>query len=93
MPSRHTVPAMVKPRFDEIVGLIETVCLAHLTQEDATVARELAAALARKRPSPLLRGQAARGRVASPTRSAPSTSCSILRTAACAWQRSVRIFR
>jgi hypothetical protein len=56
VPSRHTVPAMVTPRFDEIVGLIETVCLAQLTQEYATVARKLAAALARKRPSPLLRG-------------------------------------
>ena len=32
------------------------VCLAHLTQEYATVALELAATLARKRPSPLLRG-------------------------------------
>ena len=48
---------MVKPRFEEIVGLIETVCRAHLTEEYATVARELAVALAGKRPSPLLRGQ------------------------------------
>jgi hypothetical protein len=48
---------MVKPRFEEVVGLIETVCRAHLTEEYATVARELAAALARKRPSPLLAGQ------------------------------------
>lgn len=47
---------MVKPRFDEIVGLIEAVCRAHLTEEYAAVARELASALARKRPSPLLRG-------------------------------------
>lgn len=56
MPSRAAVPKIVKPRFDEIVGLIEAVCRAHLTEEYATVARELAAALARKRPSPLLRG-------------------------------------
>jgi hypothetical protein len=56
MSSRHSVPAAVKPRFDEVVGLIEAVCRAHLTEEYVTVARELAAALARKRPSPLLRG-------------------------------------
>lgn len=56
MSNRPSVPATVKPRFEEIVGLIEAVCRAHLTEEYATVARELAAALARKRPSPLLRG-------------------------------------
>ena len=56
MSKRHTVPATVKPRFEEIIGLIEAVCRPHLTEEYATVARELAAALARKRPSPLLRG-------------------------------------
>jgi hypothetical protein len=56
MSSRPSVPATVKPRFDEIVGLIEAVCRAHLTEEYAAVARELASALARKRPSPLLRG-------------------------------------
>ena len=55
MPS-HTVPKIVKPRFDEVVGLIDAICHAQLTDEYATVARELAAALARKRPSPLMRG-------------------------------------
>ncbi len=57
VPNRHTVPAMVRPQFEEVVGLLENVCRAHLTKEYAAVARELAAALARKRPSPLLRGQ------------------------------------
>jgi hypothetical protein len=57
MPSHDTVPKIVKPRFDEIVGLVEEVCRAHLTEEYAAVTRELAVALARKRPSPLLRGQ------------------------------------
>jgi Domain of unknown function (DUF6398) len=56
MPSRDAVPKIVTPRFDAIVGLIDVVCRAHLTEEYATLARELAAALARKRPSPLLRG-------------------------------------
>jgi hypothetical protein len=52
----RTVPKIVKPRFDEVVGLIDAVCRAHLTEEYATVARELAVALGRKRPSPLLLG-------------------------------------
>jgi hypothetical protein len=56
MPSREAVPKIVKTRFDEIVGLIDSVCRAHLTEEYAMVARELASALGRKRPSPLLRG-------------------------------------
>ena len=51
------IPKTVRPRFDEIVRLVEDVCRIHLTEEYATVIRELAAALARKRPSPLLRGQ------------------------------------
>jgi len=55
--SGHAVPKIVKPRFDEVVGLIDAVCGAHLNDEYATAARELAAALARKRPSPLMRGQ------------------------------------
>ena len=56
--SRHdAVPKTVKPRFDEIVGLVEAICHTHLTEEYAAVSRALAGALARKRPSPLLRGQ------------------------------------
>jgi hypothetical protein len=39
MSSRHSVPAMVKPRFDEIVGPIEAVCRAHLTEEYGRRAR------------------------------------------------------
>lgn len=56
MPSRTAAPKIVQPRFDEIVALIDAVCRAHLTEEYATVACELAMALGRKRPSPLLRG-------------------------------------
>ena len=54
--SRGALPKIVTPAFDEIVGLIDGVCGSHLTDEYAMVARELAAALARKRPSPLPRG-------------------------------------
>jgi hypothetical protein len=57
MPSTDAVPKTVKARFDEIVGLVEKVCRAHLTEEYAAVSRELAVGLARKRPSPLLCGQ------------------------------------
>lgn len=58
-PSRsHTVPAAIKPRFEEIVGLTDSVCRAHLTEEYAVLSRDLAAALARRRPSPLARGRA-----------------------------------
>ena len=57
MPNRNAVPKIVQPRFDEIVALIDAVCRAHLTEEYATVTRELRTALGRKRPSPLLRGQ------------------------------------
>ena len=57
-PSRDRVPDAVRQRFDAIVGLIDGVCRAHLTEEYASLGRELATALARKRPSPLLQGRA-----------------------------------
>ena len=53
-PSRDRVPDAVRQRLAAIVGLIDGVCRAHLTEEYASLGRELAAALARKRPSPLL---------------------------------------
>jgi hypothetical protein len=56
VPNRNTVPKIVKPRSDEIVGLIEAVSRAYLTEEYVSVARALAKVLARKRPSPLLQG-------------------------------------
>lgn len=93
MPSRHTVPVMVKLRFDEIVGLIETVCLPHLTQVRHGRARaggspraETADALA---PQPLPHMGVWHHR--------HDRHCQLsVRSyagAACAWQRSVRIFR
>ena len=57
MPRHDAVPKTVKPSFDEIVGLVEAICHTYLTEEYAAVTRALAGALARKRPSPLLRGQ------------------------------------
>lgn len=57
-PSRDRIPDAVRQRFDAILRLIDAACLAQLTDEYAALARELAAALARKRPSPLLKGRA-----------------------------------
>jgi hypothetical protein len=53
---RNSVPNTVRPRFAEIIDLTEKVCRTHLTEEYATIIGELTATLARKRPSPLLRG-------------------------------------
>ena len=53
-----SVPKQLKPKFEAIVELTDAVCNAHLDQEYADYARYLAAALARKRSSPIARGQA-----------------------------------
>jgi hypothetical protein len=50
------VPAAVKPAFDEIVAITEQFCRQHLDAEYAALCVKLAAKLARKRPSPLVRG-------------------------------------
>ena len=52
-----SVPEAAKPAYDAIVGLTDTFCQAHLTWEYQMLCRKLAAALARKRPSPLTRGK------------------------------------
>lgn len=57
--SKSSVPAAVRPVFDEIVARLEAVARVHLTEEYVPVLREMAAALARKRPSPLWRGDPA----------------------------------
>lgn len=50
------MPANIQPRFDDVVRLTDDVCNSYLSDEYAVLCRELAAALARKRPSPLDRG-------------------------------------
>ncbi|MBM4088711.1 MAG: hypothetical protein FJ276_04675 [Planctomycetes bacterium] len=47
----------MKTVFQAIVGMTDAFCRDHLNGEYAMLCRNLAAALARKRPSPLLRGQ------------------------------------
>jgi hypothetical protein len=49
----EAVPAAMQPVYAGIAALTDAVCRKHLNDEYATLSRELAAALARKRPSPL----------------------------------------
>lgn len=51
------VPEQMRAIYDEIVALTDEVCREHLNDEYAQLSREMAAALARKRPSPLLGGK------------------------------------
>jgi len=53
----ETVPEAMKSRYDEIVALTDAFCEEHLNAEYAQVCRQMAARLARKRPSPLLGGR------------------------------------
>jgi len=50
------VPAAVKPVFDDIVSITDLFCQQHLDAEYTALCVKLTAKLARKRPSPLLRG-------------------------------------
>ncbi|HEU4454260.1 MAG TPA: DUF6398 domain-containing protein [Longimicrobium sp.] len=51
------VPAGLRPTYDQIVALTEPFCAEHLDADYAELAREMAAALSRKRPSPLVTGK------------------------------------
>jgi hypothetical protein len=51
------VPSSVEPFYSAIVKLTDAVCKEHLNDEYADLARRLAATLARKRPSPIVRGK------------------------------------
>jgi hypothetical protein len=53
------VPKQLQPIYDTITAITDTFCAEHLNEEYALLSRQLAAALSRKRPSPLLRGKAA----------------------------------
>ncbi len=54
---KEAVPQQMQPTYDVIVGVTNTFCQEHLNAEYATLARRMAAALARKRPSPLSTGK------------------------------------
>jgi hypothetical protein len=53
------VPKAIRPLVDEIVAIIDSVCLAVLDEEYADLAQRAVAKLARERPSPLVRGRRA----------------------------------
>jgi len=59
MPKQNSesVPQQMQPVYDEITHLTDAVCRDHLDDEYGQLCRKLAAALARKRPSPLVRGK------------------------------------
>ncbi|MFM8292963.1 MAG: DUF6398 domain-containing protein [Microcystaceae cyanobacterium] len=52
------VPPALQAKFEEITQLTDNFCQKKLNQEYADLARQLTAALCRKRPSPLEKGQA-----------------------------------
>jgi len=52
------VPSHLRPRLDEIVALTDAFAAEYLGAEYATLCADMAATLARKRPSPLARGDA-----------------------------------
>jgi hypothetical protein len=54
---RETVPVRLRPLYDEITRQTDAVCREHLNEEYAALCRRLAATLARKRPTPLIRGR------------------------------------
>lgn len=51
------VPKNMKPTFDEVTALTDPFCQEWLNEEYRQLVREAAAALCRKRPSPLARGR------------------------------------
>ncbi|MCK8783399.1 DUF6398 domain-containing protein [Roseomonas sp. NAR14] len=53
-----TVPKAMQPRYEAVVAQTDAFCRDHLDEEYRDLARAMAAALARKRPSPLASGQA-----------------------------------
>jgi len=52
------VPQKMQAVYDSIISLTDKFCAAQLNDEYAQLARQLTAALARKRPSPLVSGRA-----------------------------------
>ena len=57
MNNKLKVPKAMQPVFDIVSGHIDQFCKQHLNAEYSQVSRELAAALCRKRPSPLEKGK------------------------------------
>ena len=56
-PKSESVPTAMRDLYATITRLTDAFCREHLTDEYAALCRQLTAALARKRPSPLVRGK------------------------------------
>ena len=56
-PEREHIPIRLRPIYDELVSRTDAVCREHLNEEYAQLCQRLAAALCRKRPSPVTRGR------------------------------------
>lgn len=52
-----SIPASMRPAYDQIVSLTDSFCRGHLNDEYQALCRKMAGVLARKRPSPLLSGK------------------------------------
>jgi hypothetical protein len=57
-PAGDQVPKQMQSKFEEITALTDAFCDKYLNAEYAALSRTLTAALCRKRPSPLVKGQA-----------------------------------
>ncbi len=55
--SRPSVPKKMLPVYESVTEWTDSFCQTNLSEEYAGVARDMTAAMARKRPSPLLQGQ------------------------------------
>jgi Domain of unknown function (DUF6398) len=55
--AQETVPTQLRPLFAELAARTDAFCGAHLNDEYAQLCRRVAAALCRKRPSPLSQGK------------------------------------
>ena len=55
--NEEAVPQANRETYEAIVAMSDTVCKKHLNDEYAEMARNMAATLARKRPSPLVNGK------------------------------------
>ena len=59
MPSDNLrIPAALRDRAQQIIDITDTACREHLDEEYGLITRRLVARLARKRPSPIVRGDA-----------------------------------
>ncbi len=53
----HSVPRKMRERYEAVTGITDGFCHEHLNEEYADLSRKMAAALSKKRPSPLESGR------------------------------------